>query len=135
MNSKLGKAKELIIKKMEDKMQEYKRILKIFILLIAARSGSLYSAWLDNVPGKIKQPDGVEVDIFWTGDEFYHWAHNEDYYTIIQDEKTGFWCWAERYLSGELISSGYKIHLTNPKSLGFSPNINISKRDNWFGLS
>ena len=96
----------------------------------------LQAAWLENLPSQITQPDGTTIDVLLTGDEFHNWVHNEDGFTIIQDDVTGYWCWA-RAENGNLISTGYPVHLNNPISLGLSPKENISvesyleKRADW----
>jgi M6 family metalloprotease-like protein len=92
----------------------------------------LYSAWFDNVPSQRTQPDGTKIDLFFSGDEFHHWAHDKDHFTMIQDVQTGYWCWAiltpsENVTGGLLTSSGYPVHLYAPQSLALQPRINISE--------
>ncbi|MCL1827090.1 MAG: hypothetical protein FWG20_03515, partial [Candidatus Cloacimonetes bacterium] len=62
-------------------------ILFVFSLLAV----NLNSAWFDNILSRVTQPDGTPVEVFLTGDEYHNWAHDEDGYTIIQDDATGFW--------------------------------------------
>jgi len=101
---------------------------------------TLQAVWLDDVPSEITQPDGKSVKIFSSGDEFHHWGHNEEGYIIKLDPKTGFHCWA-KLENDELISTGYPIHLYDPKELGLTPNDNISeeayikKRARWTNLA
>jgi len=93
---------------------------------------NVYSAWVDGIPGQITQPDGTVIDVLFSGDEFHVWAHDEEGFTIIQDETTGFWCWAVLGNSecgsrnDELISSGSPIHLYTAESLDIRPRLNIS---------
>ena len=96
----------------------------VFFCLILL-SAVLYSAWLDDVPSILTQPDGATIDVLLSGDEFHNWAHDDTGHTIIQDPITGFWCWAKAE-NGNLVSTGYPIHLYSPQSLGISPNENIS---------
>ena len=86
---------------------------------------SLSAAWLNDVPVTITQPDGKKIEAFVSGDEFHNWRHDKYLYTIIQDPKTGYWCWAKAE-NGNLISTGYPIHQYSPQSLGLQAKENIS---------
>jgi len=84
-----------------------------------------FGAYLYDVPITITQPDGTKIECFATGDEYYNWAHDADGYTIIQDKKTGYYCYA--VLEGEdLVASKYVVGRVSPKSVNLKPNINIS---------
>jgi hypothetical protein len=87
---------------------------------------NVFAAWLNNVPGKVSQPDGTVIDVLKSGDEFHNWAHDENGYTIVKDKKTGFWCWAKSAQDGDIESSGYPVHLYTPESLNLTPRVNIS---------
>ena len=52
------------------------------------------AAYISFIPQTITQPDGTIIHCFASGDEFNNWLHTEDGYTIIQDEKTGFFTYA-----------------------------------------
>jgi len=112
----------------------------ISLLCITLFTTTLQAVWLNDVPSEITQPDGKIVKIFSSGDEFHHWGHNEEGYIIQLDQKTGFHCWA-RLEDDELVSTGYPIHLYDPKSLGLVPNDNISeeayaiKRARWTAIT
>ena len=47
-------------------------------------STNAFGAYLRNVPLTVKQPNGVVVDCFATGDEFFNWLHDAAGYTIIR---------------------------------------------------
>jgi len=102
---------------------------KMYILLaLAFLTQFMFGSWFDNFPSQIIQPDGTIVDVLLTGDEYYITAHNEAGYTIIQDEVTGYWCWAVP--SGEgIISSGFPIHLHTASSRGIPIGVNISETE------
>ena len=95
----------------------------MFIFYIAC----LHSALLTDIPVKVVQPDETKIDVYKSGDEFHNWYHDSEQYTIVQDEKTSFWCWAKAE-NGGLISTGYPIHLYSPVSLNISPRENISEQ-------
>ncbi|MCL1826583.1 MAG: hypothetical protein FWG20_00915, partial [Candidatus Cloacimonetes bacterium] len=65
---------------------------RFFILLttIIVLGSSLFSAWFDDLPITITQPNGLEMSVFASGDEFHHWLHDADKFTIIQDPATGY---------------------------------------------
>jgi M6 family metalloprotease-like protein len=102
-------------------------LLGLSLLLLVI--GNLNSAWLEDIPGKFAQPDGKSFEAFLSGDEFYHWVHDEHGFTIIQDEITGYWCWAVESMTirGDIESSGYPVHLYGTDKLGLKAGINISK--------
>jgi len=80
------------------------------IIILLSLYTTLHAAYLTNFPSTLKQPDGTLVDILLTGDEYHITPHDKDNHTIIQDEKTGYWCWAVQ--SGEgITSSGKPIHI------------------------
>jgi len=98
----------------------------ILCLITIVINCNLYGAWLDNVPSQLIQPDGKVLDVFYSGDEYHNWPHDEDYYTMIIEEKTGYVCWAVAE-NGKLISTGKPVHLYSPQELGLSPRENISE--------
>ncbi|MCL1826608.1 MAG: M6 family metalloprotease domain-containing protein [Candidatus Cloacimonetes bacterium] len=89
---------------------------------------TLPAAWLNNVEYQVMQRDGTEIDLLTTGDEYYHWVHDEKDFTIVLDDKSGDWCWAVGTSDGGITSSGYPIHLVSPESVGIEPKINISEQ-------
>ena len=85
------------------------------------------ASYLRNVPQKLIQPNGEIFHCYATGDEYYHWLHDEDGYTIIQDQKTGFYCYAN-LVNDELVASKYVVGRILPASVGLKPRINISAK-------
>lgn len=43
---------------------------------------NLFSAPLEFIPVTVTQPNGVVLNIFASGDEFYNWYHDKDLYTM-----------------------------------------------------
>jgi M6 family metalloprotease-like protein len=100
--------------------------VKIFVILSVIFPFNLFGAYLENVPTTITQPNGIQIECFATGDEYYSWAHDKDGYTIIQDENTGYYCYA--ILSGdELTASQYVVGTIDPKLTNLTAHINISE--------
>jgi M6 family metalloprotease-like protein len=86
---------------------------------------SVFSAWFDDVPGEVVQPDGTKLSVFFTGDEFFVRIHDDNKFTMIRDPKTGYWCWAKQE-KGDLVSTGYPVHQHSAISLGLTQGIAIS---------
>jgi M6 family metalloprotease-like protein len=105
-------------------------MLHVWILLIFLCSLTiivnepLRGAYLRNVPVQVKQPDGEILNLYATGDEFYHWVHDADGFTVIRDQKTGVVVYAI-LKNDELVSSGYRAGRIDPSSVGLHPYINI----------
>lgn len=102
-----------------------KKTYLLLVLLIV--SISLQASYLRNVPQKLVQPNGEIVYCYATGDEFYHWLHDEEGYTIVQNPQTGYFCYAI-IKNSELISSPYVVGKVSPATVGLSPRINISPK-------
>lgn len=102
-----------------------KKIMLFFAAFLFA--STVEASYLKNVPQKLVQPNGVVVNCYATGDEFYHWMHDEDGFTIVQNPETGYFCYA--ILSGDkLIASPYIVGDMAPSSVGLKPWINISSK-------
>jgi M6 family metalloprotease-like protein len=101
----------------------YAKKLMLFFAAILFAS-TVEASYLKNVPQKLVQPNGIVVNCYATGDEFYHWMHDEDGFTIVQNPETGYFCYA--ILSGDdLIASPYIVGEIAPTTVGLKPNINI----------
>jgi M6 family metalloprotease-like protein len=98
------------------------------IILFLFYTFSLFSAPITNLPITIKQPDGKVLNCFLSGDEFHNWVHDKDNYTIIRNEKTGFWTYAIKQ-NGSLTASEYIVGKDNPKLLNISPGINLNAEE------
>jgi M6 family metalloprotease-like protein len=97
------------------------------ILFVCLTISNVYGAWIDNMPAVLTQPDGTTIDVYFSGDEFHHWAHDKEHFTIIQDPESGYWCWAIP-VDGYLMSTEQPVHLHSAQSLGLSPKQNISQQ-------
>jgi len=74
-----------------------------------------------SVPIELYQPDGTIVQAFATGDSFVGRAYDKDDFTIIRDKETTYYCWAKQGADGWLESTGFPIHLYDPKTLDIKP--------------
>ena len=73
-------------------MKLTKKLASCLLLLAAA---ALVAAPLSFTPVRITQPDGSEVDIFASGDEFHNWLHDSQNYTIVQNDE-GWYVYARQ---------------------------------------
>lgn len=104
---------------------ERKRLLFFaFYLIVLTFSAS--GAYLTNFPQKIIQPDGKVIHCFLSGDEYYSWLHDENNFTIIQDQKTGVYCYA-MIQNGQLLASKYIVGIDDPNTAGLRSGIQISQ--------
>jgi hypothetical protein len=112
-----------MITKRKEGLKVFKFWLSLFLLslFLFAISPALEAAYLRSVPIKIVQPNGEEIQVFASGDEFYNWFHDKDGFTIIQNPKTGYFVYAiER--EGDLFPSNYVItsnYVVNTASISY----------------
>ena len=62
-------------------------------MILVLVSGA-YSAYLRDIPMTVYQPDGIEINCFASGEEYYNWLLDEDGYTIIQSQSDGYYYYA-----------------------------------------
>ena len=110
---------------------------KIKYLLIIIPLHIVFGAYLKNIPTTLTQPDGKHFSCFASGDEFYHYLHTEDGYTIVEDKNDGYYYYAIKN-NEILIPSKWKVNAINPKDAGIKKNLFIpfdeykKKRDFYF---
>lgn len=102
------------------------RYLLIFSLLLIY-SFNLHAAPFEFLPIQITQPDGRVMQVYTSGDEFYHWIHDENGYTILRDE-LGFLCYADQ-VKGQIVASRHKVGEVDPGTLNLPKWIKISKEE------
>jgi M6 family metalloprotease-like protein len=93
----------------------------LFLFFICA---TLFSAPLENEPVTVTQPDGVVLNIFASGDEFYNWLHDKDGFTIIQDGKTGYYVFA-KLENKKIIPTNFIVGRVNPAFSGLLPGVRL----------
>ncbi len=94
-----------------------KNILKLASLMLMLLCVNLYNAPVSFLPYQVTQPDGTELNIFASGDEFYNWLHDANGYTIMQNFADDWYYYADQ--SGDsLIPSKIKVRNNyEPKGL------------------
>jgi hypothetical protein len=108
-------------------MYKFQQMKKLFlvVLLTFVYGFSSYAVYEKNYPITVTQPDGTVVECFATGDEFYHWVHDANGFTLIRDEQTGVVVYA-KLENDELVSTGYRVGSVDPSSIGLTPWLKIS---------
>ena len=88
-------------------------------------SGGMDAEAVPAYPGPIatQQPDGTEIVVRKTGDEWFHSVEDEDERTILQDPDTGYWVYAEQDEKGELRRSSHKVGQTDVKQMGIPKHL------------
>ena len=97
----------------------------IILFLIIITNIPLISAPIKFYPVHLKQPDGKIINVFLSGDEYYNWVHDSENYTIIQDQKTGYYTYAD-LRDDQLIPTNYVVGVDKPVFTGLKRGINIS---------
>lgn len=75
-------------------MNHSSKIISTLVLMLLA-SVPLWSVPLHNYPLRLTQPDGVVLECYANGDEFYNWLHDENGYTIQQNDQ-GWYVYVRR---------------------------------------
>jgi len=102
-----------------------KRFVLGVLLILSVYSG-LEAAFVKDRAVKIVQPTGEVINCLLTGDEFFHFLHDQNGYTIILNSKDGFYYYAVNNNKGELIPSKYLVNTVSPKNVGIKTGIRIS---------
>jgi M6 family metalloprotease-like protein len=101
-----------------------KRLTLITLVLLLSRMA--FAAWVENVPQTITQPNGKKIQCLASGDEYYHWLHDENGYTIVHNPADGYFYYGVR--SGDaVIPSKYLAGETDPARAGLQQWAKISE--------
>ncbi len=103
-------------------MKEFILLIVTFLLCIV----SLHAAYLTDVPISVTQPDGSVLNCYASGDEYHNWLHDSEHYTIIQDQDTGYYTYADKS-RGKLTPTDLIPGRDNPVHNGLQPYSNISR--------
>ncbi len=83
----------------------------------------LGAAPLSMTPVQVTQPDGTELNIFASGDEFHNWLHDADRYTIVQND-AGYYVYAQQ--DGDALApTELMVGVDNPAQFRLTPGINL----------
>src|SRR5512139_1112040 len=81
-------------------------------------------AVLHNHPQTLVQPDGSVITCYASGDEFHHWLHDAQNFTIVQDSRTGYFVYAVLE-KGVLSPTACVVGKGDPRTAGLNPGANL----------
>ncbi len=85
----------------------------------------LSAAYFSNLPYTLKQPNGDTLACLITGDEYYHYLHDADGFTIVKNPQTGYYVYAVKE-NGKVVPSLFVAGKVSPRSVGLVPGVRIS---------
>ncbi|MDD4847972.1 MAG: M6 family metalloprotease domain-containing protein [Bacteroidales bacterium] len=101
-----------------------KKITCVLAMMVVGFA-TVFAAYIKDYPVSVTQPDGKILQCYATGDEYHNWLHDANHFTIIQNQETGFYCYAIK--QGEtVVASNYVVGTVDPASVGISAGVNIS---------
>ena len=71
-------------------------------------NSTIFGTWFEKIPRVLFQPDGIKIECFITGDQYFRRLHDEKNYTIIFNNEDGYFYYADK-LNGDLIPSNYQV--------------------------
>jgi len=111
--------------------QKMKKAFVIFTYISLMLHFTTQEAYGDAVFGEqfdLRQPNGKIVQVRIWGDEFYRVVESLDGYTLTQDEKSGFICYANTSPDGnDLVSTGIRAETGQAKHFGLKQHARIRK--------
>ncbi len=95
-----------------------RNVFLLLVLLSFAFASSSWGAPASPFPILTQQPDGMEIEIFRQGDEFFNWVETSEGYPLVQNQSTGFWEYA-RPAEDALESTGipYRPQVAAPEQV------------------
>ena len=103
-------------------------VLCVFIVAGLVAPQDVRSAPLRDIPVTVNQPDGEELHLFASGDEFNNWLHDADHYTVIQDPITGYYVYAVEGADGDVAPSIYQVGKVKPAAVGLKQGVKRSPK-------
>lgn len=110
---------------MKPKKLSPKSLTFISLVLLIALAIEVSAAPLRFYPITITQPDKQIIKCFVSGDEYYHWIHDENDYTIVRSE-TDSWFYYAEIENDSLVPSNYKVGEVNPLKTNLKPGVRLS---------
>jgi len=89
-----------------------------FLMFVLIYSSEISFAVIANPKAvEVSQPDGSKIKICLKGDEFYSWNEDNAGYTIVKNNKTRYWVYAEQASDGSLATSNNVVGKQMPSVL------------------
>ena len=100
-------------------------LLPVICIMATCTAVIARSAPLWNYPQTFVQPDGSVIHCFASGDEFNHWLHDKDNYTIVRNPTSGYFVYAV-LVNGTVIPSPYVVGRVDPAAVGLQKGVRNS---------
>lgn len=103
-------------------------LLSVFVVVMVwlfLPDHAVHAAPIDHYPITVTQPDGTQLQLFVSGDEFYTWMEDAQGYTVIHHPDTGYYVYAN-LVDGKLVPTDFLVGQTDLTSASLSPQMNIS---------
>ena len=88
----------------------------------------LFAHKIENIEIELHQPDGSSFQCYASGDQYYHWVHDQEGYSITQNSRDGYYYYAIKD-NGVIIPSNYIVDSINPEEVGLIKNIIINREE------
>lgn len=108
---------------LQSKKIETTRLL-LYLYVCLCWMSSSEAGILKDVPQVLRQPNGMVIQCFASGDEFYNWLHDASGYTIIQDPETGYYCYAT-LVNGNLCASPHIVGQVSPQEADLTRGVHL----------
>ena len=99
-------------------------LLLIFFFSIA----TVHAAYLKDIPTTVMQPNGNTLHCYASGDEFFNYLHDENGFTIIQNDK-GYYMYAIYDENNNIVPSQFVAGSIDPSANGLQPHVIISNKE------
>ena len=100
----------------------------IYLSSIILTMSLIYSAYLENIPVSITQPNDQIINCFASGDEFYTRLHDKWGYSIIQSDIDGYYYYAQ-IINNNIVPSIYQVGIDLPTELELRKGILITREE------
>jgi len=94
----------------------------VCVLMFVALVSTIFAARIDNAPFGYPQPDGSNISLLVSGDEFEHRMHDAEGFTIVADPLSGYAVYAIPDGKG-IKASSHRVGSVEPASLGIPKNL------------
>lgn len=109
----------------DNKIIRKNTLTAIIFAIVLVCGGNVLAAPISNQPVEVTQPNGEELNLFVSGDEYFNYLHDEAGNIIIQNYTTGFYTYAEIengiVVPGDVIVSDYNYNPDDPDALPVNP--------------
>ncbi|MFQ5500217.1 MAG: M6 family metalloprotease domain-containing protein [Candidatus Zixiibacteriota bacterium] len=105
-------------------MKKLKYLYVVILLLVLVFSAD--ADFLRDVPQTLVQPNGDTVNFFASGDEYYHWLHDANGFTIVRNPANHFLVYAQMK-DNRLLATSLVVGRDDPSAAGLQPGLNIDQ--------